>query len=227
MSIAENYRKIREGIPESVSIVLAAKTRTKEEVLQAIEAGATDIGENYVQEAQRIREALGPSVKRVKWHMIGRLQENKINKALLIFDVIQSVDSYKKAEDIDKRVEAAGKSRIPVLIEVNIGSEMTKTGVKPDYASVEKLVREMSGLEHITVEGLMTMGPRFGNPENSRPYFRKAKEVSDKIEALDLPGVSMQTLSMGMSNSYKVAIEEGSNMVRIGTAVFGKRNYGK
>ena len=226
MSIKENYQKIREEIPEDVTIVLASKMRTPEEIEEVIEAGATDIGENYVQEAKNMYDALSEEAKMVRWHMIGYLQKNKINKALTIFDVIQTVDSLETAVAVDKRVEKAGK-KIPVLVEINIGSEMTKAGVKPEYEVIENLVEEISKLEHLRLEGLMTMGPRFGNPEDSRPYFKKTKDIFERIRTLNFLGVNMETLSMGMSNSYKVAIEEGSNMVRLGTVVFGERKYDK
>src|SRR6056297_3718314 len=131
MSIKSNYQKLRKEIPDHVTIVLAGKTKSAEEIKEVIDAGATDIGENYVQEAETIRQELGDQANKVRWHMIGHLQKNKINKALPIFDVIQTVDSLKKAGDIDKRVEKAGKEIIPVLIEVNIGNEDSKTGLKP------------------------------------------------------------------------------------------------
>lgn len=223
MSIAENYQRIREEVPDNVIIVLAGKTRTSEEIEEAIEAGAADIGENYVQEAEKMYDSLGEKAKKVRWHMIGHLQRNKINKALRIFDVIQTVDSLEKAVAIDKRAQEIGKT-VSVYLEINIGSEMTKAGIKPEYKVIENLVREISKLEHLSLEGLMTMGPRFGNPEDSRPYFRKAKDVFERIKMFNLPRVKMKVLSMGMSNSYKVAIEEGSNMIRLGTVVFGERN---
>ena len=228
MSIAENYKKIRKEIPGHVILVVAAKQRTKEEIEEIIDAGATDLGENYVQEAQEMHEQLGEIVKKVRWHMIGNLQTNKINKVIPIFDAIQTVDSYEKAQAIDKRVEAAGKTIMPVYMEINIGSEDSKAGIKPDEHEpfveyMKNLIQNISKLEHIRVEGLMTMGPRFGDPENSRPYFKRTKEIFDKIKALNIPNVSMKTLSMGMTNSYKIAVEEGSNMVRIGTAIFGER----
>ncbi len=225
MSIAENYRKIRKEIPDNVTIVLACKTRTPEEIVEVIEAGATDIGENYIQEAERMYNCLGEKARKVRWHMIGALQKNKINKALQIFDVIQTVDSLKTAIAIDARVEKAEKKIISVYVEINIGSEITKDGLKPDYEIIQSLVREISRLEHLSLEGLMTMGPGLGNPEDSRPYFRRTKDIFERIKALNLPNVNMKTLSMGMTNSYKVAIEEGSNMVRLGTIVFGKRKY--
>ena len=222
MDIVKNYQKIREEIPGNVTIVLAGKTRTMGEIEEIIAAGATDIGENYVQEAEKMYDSLGEKAKKVRWHMIGHLQKNKINKALRIFDVMQTVDSLEKAVDIDKKAHVIGK-QVSVYLEINIGSEMTKAGIKPEYEVVENLVRKISKLEHLNLEGLMTMGPRFGDPEDSRPYFRKTKDIFEKIRALNLPNVNMKYLSMGMSNSYKVAIEEGSNMIRLGTVVFGDR----
>ncbi|MCK5594863.1 YggS family pyridoxal phosphate-dependent enzyme [bacterium] len=223
MSIAENYRRIREEIPDNVTIVLAGKTRSLEEVEEVIEAGATDIGENYVQEAEAMYDSLGKKAKKVRWHMIGHLQTNKINKALRIFDVMQTVDSLEKASSIDKRVGRMEK-QVSVYLEINIGRETTKAGVNPEYEAIENLVREISKFKHLSLEGLMTMGPQSGDPEDSRPYFRKAKGVFERMKALNLSKVKMETLSMGMSNSYRVAIEEGSNMVRLGTVVFGERN---
>lgn len=222
MSIHENYKKIRQEIPEHVAIVLAAKERNKEEIEKAIDAGATDIGENYVQEAKEIHNSLGEKAKKVRWHMIGHLQKNKINKALEVFDVTQTVDSVKKAREIDKRAAIKGKE-ISVFIEVNIGNEVSKTGIKPEYELVENLAREISLLKNLKLEGLMTMGPRFGNPEGNRPFFRNIKKIFDKLKSLDLPDTEMKYLSMGMSNSYKIAIEEGSNMIRPGTIIFGER----
>ena len=226
MYIVKNYQKIREEIPDNVTIVLAGKTRTMGEIEEIIAAGATDIGENYVQEAEKMYDSLGEKAKKVRWHMIGHLQKNKINKALRIFDVIQTVDSLEKAVDIDKKAHVIGK-QVSTYLEINIGSEMTKAGIKPEYEVVENLVRKISKLEHLNLEGLMTMGPRFGDPEDSRPYFRKTKDIFEKIRALNLPNVNMKYLSMGMSNSYKVAIEEGSNMIRLGTVVFGERRQEK
>lgn len=224
MGIKENYQMIREKIPEDVTVVLAAKTRSAEEVIEAMDAGATDIGENYVQEAEKIYKQLGSRAREITWHLIGALQKNKIRKALPIFDVIQTIGDYKIAEDINKRVEGVRGKIVPVYLEINIGSEITKYGIKPEYKYIKDLIQKISNnLENLRVEGLMTMGPRFGNPEKSRLYFRKTREIFDKIKALDLPGVIMKTLSMGMSNSYRVAIEEGSNMIRVGSAVFGER----
>jgi pyridoxal phosphate enzyme (YggS family) len=228
MSVYKNYAEIRREIPDYVTIVVSCKTRTAEEIKEVIDAGATDIGENYVQQAGQMYSALKKDAAKVRWHMIGGLQTNKINKALRIFDTIQTVESLPKAIAIDRRVERAKKQRVPIYIEINIGSEDSKAGIKPvehelfdEY--IENLVRDMSRLEHITLEGLMTMGPRFGNPEDVRPYFRRTKKIFEKTKTLRLPNVDMKYLSMGMTNSYRVAIEEGSNMVRIGTLIFGNR----
>jgi len=229
MSISTNYAKIREEIPKDVTIVLSVKTRTVAEIEEAIDAGAANIGHNYVQEAGQIYSALQKKATKVRWHMIGHLQTNKINKALRIFDVIQTVDSLEKAAAIDKRVEKARKEIVPVYVEINIGSEFSKAGIKPiDHEPfeeyMEELARNISALDHLRLAGVMAMGPRFGNPEDVRAYFRRTKRIFERIKALDLINVDMKYLSMGMTNSYKVAIEEGSNMVRIGTAIFGERN---
>jgi len=229
MSISTNYARIRHGIPDYVTIIVSCKTRTAEEIEEVIDVGATDIGENYAQEAGQMFSALQKKAAKVRWHMIGHLQTNKINKALRIFDVIQTVDSLEKAAAIDKRVERARKRIMPVFIEINIGGEESKAGIKPDEHEpfedyIEKLITDMSEFEHLRVEGLMTMGPRFGNPEDSRPYFARMRRIFEKIKELGLPNVNMKYLSMGMTNSYKVAMEEGSNMIRIGTAIFGERN---
>ena len=228
MSIRENYSKLRAEIPEDVTIILSCKTRTPEQIEETIDAGATDIGQNYVQEARQIYDALQKKATKVKWHMIGHLQTNKINKALRIFNVIQTVDSLEKAAAIDKRVEGAGKEIVPVYVEINIGSEFSKAGIKPEEHEsfeeyMEKLAGDISALGHLKLAGLMTMGPRSGNPDDVRPYFRRTRKIFERIKGLDLPNVDMKYLSMGMTNSYRVAIEEGSNMVRIGTAIFGKR----
>ncbi len=230
MTICENYHKIRSEVPSHVRIVAAAKTRKVLEVKELIEAGVTDIGENYIQEAEEMIQSLGTEVARkVNWHMIGHLQKNKINKALPIFDLIQTVDSLKLAQDIDKRAERAGKKSISILLEINIGSEMSKDGIQPrEYDnfehSLKKLVIDISSLPHIRLEGLMTMGPQFEEPEKYRLFFRKTKKLFDILSKLNIERVDMKYLSMGMTDSYKVAIEEGANLVRIGTAIFGQRN---
>jgi pyridoxal phosphate enzyme (YggS family) len=217
--IKENLKKILEELPEGVDLVGAAKTRTPDEVLEAIDAGLKIIGENYVQEAEKAFEAVGA---KVRWHLIGHLQSNKAKKAVNIFDMIETVDSMKLARAIDKACQNMGKV-MQVLIEVNSGEEPQKAGVMPEDGI--SLVRDMSGLKNIKIMGLMTMGPFAGDPEDARPYFHKTRKLFEEIKALNLPGVEMKYLSMGMSNSYRVALEEGANMVRIGTKLFGERVY--
>jgi pyridoxal phosphate enzyme (YggS family) len=228
MSIRARYQQIRDEVPKHVTLVVAAKTRRPQDIREVILAGATDVGENYVQEALAMRDALREEARKVTWHMIGHLQHNKINKALHIFDVIQTVDSLEMARALDKRVDQAGKTIVPCYIEINIGNEDTKAGIRPEEHEpfeeyMVRMVRDMSALGHLRIEGLMTMGPRFGNAEDSRPYFKRIKGIFDRLTGLDAPRVHMKHLSMGMTNSYRVAIEEGSNMVRIGTGVFGER----
>jgi pyridoxal phosphate enzyme (YggS family) len=216
-SITANVKRILETLPSGVILVAAAKARTPEQVEEVLRAGVTYVGHNYVQEAERMI----PAIKgKARWHMIGHLQKNKVKKAVRLFDMIETLDSWPLAELIDRRCAAIGKT-MPVLVEVNIGREDSKTGVLPD--EVDDLVERMSDLQHIRVQGLMTMGPRFGDPEDARPYFRATKEAFDRLARADLPNVEMRYLSMGMSNSYQVAIEEGANMVRLGTMLFGER----
>ncbi len=219
MGIKENVESLLAELPEGVELVAAAKTRTPEEVLEAVQAGVKIIGENYVQEAERVFEVIG---RQAKWHFIGHLQSNKAKKAVKIFDMIESVDSVKIAREIDKRCYEIGKL-MPVLIEVNSGREPQKSGVMPE--EVVQVIEEISNFKNIKVMGLMTMGPRFGDPEDSRPYFRITRKIFEEIKKLNLPNVEMKYLSMGMTNSYKVAIEEGANIVRIGTKIFGEREY--
>jgi len=215
--ITENIHQILSELPAGVELVAAAKTRTPEEILEALEAGVKLIGENYVQEGEAARQAVGD---RAKWHFIGHLQKNKVKKAVNLFDMIETVDSASLAAEIDKRCAQIGKV-MPILIEINSGREEQKAGVFPEAA--EPLIREISTFQHIKVMGLMTMGPRFGDPEDSRPYFVETKKIFDNIKQLQIPGVEMRYLSMGMTNSYKVAIEEGANLVRIGSKIFGAR----
>jgi len=216
-SIKSRYRKIRESIPDHVTIVAAVKTRTAEEIREAIDAGIQIMGENYVQEAQRMIDVLG---QQAKWHMIGHLQRNKVKDAVNLFDMIETLDSWRLAEVIDRRCAAIDKT-MPVLVEINSGRETSKTGVFPE--EVDDLIRRLVSLQNISVQGLMTMGPISGNPEDARPFFRETKKAFDRTLAAEISGVEMRYLSMGMSNSYEIAIEEGSNMIRLGTTLFGPR----
>lgn len=219
MKIKESVAKILDELPDGVELVAAAKARLPEEVLEAVQSGIKMVGENYVQEAEKAYEMVG---NKVKWHFVGHLQKNKVKKAVKLFDMIETVDSVEIAQEIDKWCEQISKV-MPVLVEINSGEEEQKSGVLPPDA--ERLIREISGLKNIKVMGLMTMGPRFGNPEDSRPCFIKTRKIFDRIKKLGLANVEMRYLSMGMTNSYKVAIEEGANIVRIGTKLFGERSY--
>ena len=215
--IRDNVKRILEELPEGVKLVAAAKTRTAEEILEALDAGVQIVGENYIQEAQDAFQSVG---RRAQWHFIGHLQTNKVKKALEIFDVIETVDSIKLASEIDKKCEQAGKI-ISILIEINSGKEPQKSGVLPEEA--KRLIQKISQFKNVRVKGLMTMGPFFGNPEDARPYFVVTRRLYEEMRTLRLPGVDMTFLSMGMTNSYKVAVEEGANIVRIGTKIFGER----
>lgn len=221
-TITENFQSIRKSIPPSVTLVVACKSRTIEEVKTVISAGATDIGENYVQEAERIKNSLGEEAKKVKWHMIGNLQVNKMNKAIAIFDIIQTIDSFERAVKLNEKIKKNSQRILPILIEVNIANEPNKSGVKPDYKTIKELIEKISTLENLKIEGLMTMGPLCDNPEDIRPYFRKMKIIYEQLKQTTPAKVNLKFLSMGMSNSYKIAIEEGANMIRIGSAIFGK-----
>ena len=215
--IKDNVAAILRQLPPGIELVAAAKTRTASEILQALEAGVGIIGENYVQEAADVFPAIGG---RARWHFIGHLQTNKVKKAVEIFDLIETVDSIGLGREIDKRSAAAGKT-IDILVEVNSGREPQKAGVLPEEA--EPLVRSLAALPHLRVRGLMTMGPFEGDPEDSRPYFKETRRVWEALKTLAIPGAEMRYLSMGMTNSWRVAIEEGATMVRIGTAIFGPR----
>jgi len=216
--IRDNVIQLLSELPPGVELVAAAKTRKPAEILEAIQAGIRIIGENYVQEAEEAYAVVG---NRVKWHFIGHLQTNKVKKAATIFDMIETVDSVKIATEIDRHCSRTGKV-MPVLIEVNSGREKQKSGVLPE--DTEKLIKDISHLSNIKVEGLMTMGPHFGNPEDSRPCFVKTRNVFQRIKELSIANIDMKYLSMGMTNSYRIALEEGANIVRIGSKIFGERS---
>jgi pyridoxal phosphate enzyme (YggS family) len=217
MSIEENVRKILLEIPEGVQLVAAAKTRQIKETLEAVNAGIRIIGENYVQEGEKAYQEIG---NKVAWHFIGHLQKNKVKKAIAIFDMIETVDSTEIAGEIDKKCGEADKI-MPVLIEINSGREAGKAGVYPEGA--EQLIKDISKLKNIQVKGLMTMGPAVKNPEDIRCYFKEIKKLFDRIKEQKIPDVEMKYLSMGMTDSYRVAIEEGANIIRIGSKIFGER----
>ncbi len=208
--------EIRHSIPP-VLLVAAAKTRLPAEVRAVIHAGIKIVGYNYVQEAESMYQIIG---NEVQWHMIGHLQRNKVKRAVRLFDMIETIDSVQLAEEVNKQCTSEGKV-MPVLIEINSGKESNKTGVLPE--NVDKLILQINELPNLRVQGLMTMGPRFGNPEDARPYFKATRSAFDRLSKAGIPNVEMRHLSMGMSNSYNTAIEEGANMIRVGTKLFGKQ----
>ena len=227
MTIAENVARVRERMEAAakragrdlgkIRLVAVSKTVGLERILQAVEAGVDSLGENYVQEAQ---EKIGALEQRVSWHFIGHLQSNKAKAAARLFDWVHSVDSLKLAEELSR----AGKQQskiLPVLLQVNLGKEETKFGAQEE--EVFRLLERMGSLPGVSIKGLMAMPPFFGNPEESRPYFRALRIMAENVSRRQIPGVLMEELSMGMSNDFEVAIEEGATLVRVGTAVFGPR----
>jgi PLP dependent protein len=214
--IRDNVRRLKAEIPDYVTIIAAAKSRTHGEIAAAMDAGIKVIGENYVQEAESARGAL-PACG--EWHFIGHLQLNKVKKAVKLFDMIETVDSIATAEAIDRQATEVGKT-MPILIEVNIGREPRKNGVLPE--SIEGLCRSIAQFSNLRLSGLMTMGPLL-SPEGLRPFFVETRRLYENLKCLGIPGADIRCLSMGMSDSYKVAIEEGANIVRLGTAIFGAR----
>jgi pyridoxal phosphate enzyme (YggS family) len=217
MGIDENVRRILESLPPGVRLLAATKSRSVNEILQAIEAGVDLIGENYVQEAMKKYEKIG---KRVEWHFIGHLQKNKVKKALQIFDVIETVDRVDIAKEIDKRAKQIGKVAF-VMIEINSAKEPQKSGVMPEKAL--ELAEEIQALENLRLIGVMTMGPLVENPEDIRPYFRLTKGIFDELRYI-YGDEQIRYLSMGMTDTWKIAIEEGANIVRIGRGIFGPRD---
>ncbi len=216
MSVYENTKLILENIG-STTLVCITKTIEPERINEAIRAGATIIGENRVQEYEDKRDDILPC----ETHLTGHLQTNKVKKAVRLFDVIQSIDSLKLIRNIDRRARDIGKVQ-RVYLQVNIGSEPQKQGFEPD--EIKNAIKEIRSLRNVRVEGLMCIPP-FVPPEQTRAYFRKMKALFDEMKQENRDNIDIRTLSMGMSSDYMIAIEEGATMVRVGSAIFGKRNY--
>lgn len=198
--------RLREAIPAGVTIVAVSKGRSIEEIKEAVAAGITDIGENKVQEALlKYRE-----LPTIKWHMVGHLQANKVKDAVKIFDLIQSVDSLHLAQEIDKQALKINKIQ-DILIEIKTSPEETKFGLKPEEAI--PAIKEIAKLKNINIKGLMTIAPIVDDPEKTRPYFRLLRDLRDEIN-------KFQIFSMGMTDDFKIAVEEGATMVRLGRAIF-------
>ena len=203
----------------TVRLVAATKTVTVEHIAEGVRAGLFILGENRVQEA--LPKIAAFTQASVHWHFIGQLQRRKVRSVIGLFDLIHSVDSLDLAQEIDRRTGEAGRQQ-NVLLEVNIGEEPTKAGFHPD--DVLRSVSMMAQLSHTGIRGLMAIPPPAADSESARPYFRKLRHLARQISVLDLPTVRMDELSMGMSNDYEIAIEEGATLVRIGTAIFGARH---
>lgn len=227
-SIKDRLEKVKDRIkraaedcrrdPQSVQLVAVSKTVPTSKVQEAIEAGVTILGENYVQEARdKINSLMSFPVS---WHFIGHLQSNKAKYAVRLFDLIHSVDSLKLAQELNRQAQKNAKIQ-QILIQVNISQEETKSGISVDDAV--SLIAEISHLDNLAVKGLMTMPPYFNQPEKVQPFFAALRNLRDQIESKAIPNVSMDQLSMGMTGDFEVAIEEGATMVRVGTAIFGER----
>ena len=225
--IAANINTIKQRIaaaaarcnraPDSIKLLAVTKTVPAVCIGKAIEAGQTAFGENYVQEAKEKVAVIGP---RAQWHMIGHLQNNKAKYAVNLFNYIHSVDRMDLAWELDKRARLIGQ-KMNILIEVNVSGEKTKNGIPADTAV--SLIKDVSKLENLSVRGLMTMAPYSANPENSRPYFAGLRNLRDDIIHTGITGIQMDDLSMGMSDDFEIAIEEGATIIRIGRAIFGER----
>ena len=225
--VKDNIRKIKERIalicsridsdPNAITIVAVSKGRNQNEIKETIEAGVTDIGENRVQEAAVKYNMLRTMNYKLRTHMVGHLQTNKVKEAVRIFDLIQSVDSLRLAQEIDK--EAAKINKIQgILIEVKTSPEATKFGFKPDQAI--EVIKEISEFKNINTVGLMTIASIVDNPQQTRPYFKMLRELKDKINSLHITHYTLHILSMGMSDDFEAAILEGSSMLRLGRAIF-------
>jgi len=219
--IRERIRQAAESCnrdADSVRLVAVSKTIAADIVKEAIEAGVTILGENYVQEARDKFKALAQYP--VSWHFIGHLQSNKAKYAVRLFDLIHSVDSLKLARELDKQAGKLEKIQ-QILVQVNISAEDTKSGISTDEAL--RLIAEISQLKNLAVKGLMTMPPYFYQPQKVQPFFAALRNLRDQIREQSLPTVSLDELSMGMTGDFEVAIKEGATLVRIGTAIFGER----
>lgn len=229
MNLQQNYDKVKENViaackragrdPKEVTLIAVSKTKPIEMLQEVYESGARDFGENKVQElTQKI-----PKLKQdIKWHMIGHLQRNKVKYIVDQVSLIHSVDSYRLAEEINIQAKKKGIV-VPILIEVNIAQEESKFGVTLE--DTIELVKQIALLDGVSIKGLMTIAPYVVDSEENREYFRKIKELSVDIASQNIDNVTMDILSMGMSGDYEVAIEEGATMVRVGTGIFGERNY--
>ena len=230
--IADNFKNINRRIrlaaervgrnPSDIRLVAVTKEHSVTVVAEGIRAGSDIFGENKVQDASNKIEALGHDG--IEWHFIGHLQKNKVKFIFDLFDLIHSVDSLALAEEIHKKAQILG-SCIPILLQVNVSGEASKFGMYPK--NVMEVIRKVAPLEGLKIRGLMTITPYDPNPEKSRPYYVHLRDLRDTCSRLAVPGILLDELSMGMSNDYEVAVEEGATLVRVGTALFGQRSFKK
>lgn len=228
-TLAKNYNAVKENIKkaceqagrsqEEVTLLAVSKTKPVDMLMDVYHAGARDFGENKVQE---LVDKIPQLPSDIRWHLIGHLQRNKVKYIVGNVALIHSVDSYRLAEEINIQAKKKGLV-VPILVEVNIADETTKFGVSKEDAM--ELVRQIASLDALSIKGLMTIAPYVVDPEENRAYFRKIKELSVDIDNQNIDNVSMDILSMGMTGDFEVAIEEGATMVRVGTGIFGKRDY--
>jgi len=219
MGIRENIEKIKNEIGSSVTLIAVSKTKPVSAVLEAYDCGQRDFGENKVQE---LVDKIPQLPSDIRWHLIGHLQRNKVKYIVDKVYLIHSVDSLRLAEEIEKQAASRGIT-VNILVQVNISHEESKFGI--DKEEVFGLIRNISTMPHIRIKGLMTIAPFTEDPETVRPVFRKLKNLSIDIKGLNIDNVSTDILSMGMSGDYMTAIDEGSTMIRVGTSIFGERNY--
>ncbi len=228
-TIAQNIDDIRSRIkaaclrsgrdPDSVQLIAVTKTIDAEQINIAVEAGLNILGENRVQEVLHKYEVINGDVS---WHLIGHLQTNKVRQIIDKVTLIHSLDSLHLANELQKRASLRNKP-VQVLVEVNVGQEETKFGLSPD--EVPEFLESLKAMEHIQVRGLMTVAPFLDDPEDDRMIFRRLKVLFEDLKKLNLPNVQMEHLSMGMTHDFEIAVEEGATMVRVGTGIFGTRNY--
>jgi hypothetical protein len=231
MCIAENIVRVRERIDAAVrragrssadiELMAVTKVVSPDRIRKAYAAGIRLFGENRVLEFAEKRDALR-DLSAVQWHMIGHLQTNKASHAAKLFDAVDSVDSVRLARKLDSAARELG-TKLPVLIEINIGGEQAKSGITPDSPELNQLLNLAPELSSLEFRGLMTVPPYHDDPQQSRPYFRRMRELFQEISRKQLPAIRMEVLSMGMSHDFEIAIEEGSTCVRVGAAIFGER----
>lgn len=202
-----------------VTLIAISKTHPSAVVRELIELGATDIGENRVQEAEKKIVEVGRD--KARWHLVGHLQANKAKRAVNLFDVIHSIDSIDLARRLDRLCVEEGRDKLSILVQVDLGQEETKSGI--DESELDQLVEDILRLSRLELIGLMTLPPFFENPEESRPFFRRLRELRVQLRERGAFADRKGELSMGMTNDFEVAIEEGATMVRVGTAIFGER----